>query len=243
MLGCGRPVFLLLLIKLLNLSFVLSSSSSSSQNATGPRFPPSRGSDYYSEYDDITIEPLSSSSTVSEVAPSYCDYDLCVEHQQTCQQLLEATGCLCPGLSSGFTPPSPPHDLSLTISQDGKMVEVTWCAPTSIVTHYIVWVKGNDKVMDRKVQVEERKRAAVLKDVEVGARICVEAVNKGGASTEDDRTCVTFEIENPNSGFALKMGIIGGVVGLILLLLLGLLLWRHKTWQKSTAQPETEGVL
>ncbi|KAL0193179.1 hypothetical protein M9458_011475 [Cirrhinus mrigala] len=242
MLGCGRLVILFLLIKFLNLSFVSStSSSSSSNNATRPRSPPSGGGDYYSEYEDTATESSSSSSTVSEVPNSYCDYDLCVEYQKTCQELAEATGCLCPGLSGPFIPPSPPRLLPLT--QDGKGVVVHWCAPTSIVTHYIVWVKGNDKVKKREIKVEKNKRKAVLKDVEVGANICVKAVNKAGDSTEDNQACATFEPENSDSGFALKMGIIGGVVGLILLLILALLLWRHKSRQKSTAQPETGGVL
>ncbi len=242
MLGCGRPVILLLIINFLDLSFV-SSSSSSSQNATRPRFHPSGGIDYYSEYEDVTTEPPSSSSTHSEHPDlNPCNYDMCVEQQHTCLELAEATGCLCPGLSNGFTPPSSPRLLHLT-QQDGKSIVVHWCAPTSIVTHYNVWVRGNGKVMDKKIEVEERKREAVLGDVEAGAHICVEAVNKGGVSAEDDQSCATFEPQNTDSGLALKLGIIGGVVGLILLLILALLLWRHKLRQKSTTRTETEGVL
>lgn len=235
MLWCGNPVIPLLIINFLDLSFV----SSSSQNATRPRFHPSGRNDYY-EYEDFTTEPPSSSSTHSEQPDlNPCNYDMCVEQQHTCPEFAEATSCLCRGLSSGFTPPSSPS-LSHLTQLDGKGVVVHWCAPNSIVTHYIVWVRGNGKV---KIEVEERKRAAVLDDVEAGAHICVEAVNKGGVSTEDDRSCATFEPQNTNSGLALKLGIIGGVVGLILLLILALLLWRHKSRQKSTTRTETEGVL
>lgn len=235
MLGCGCPVILLLLIKFLDLSFV-SSASSSSPNATRPRSPPSI--DYY---EDFTIEPPGPSTTYSEGSNNNCKYDLCVEHQQTCKELEKATGCRCPGLSSAYTPPGPPRLLGL-IQQDGRGVVVHWCAPTSVVTHYIVWVRRNGKVMDKNIQVEERKRTAVLEDVEAGAYVCVEAVNKGGVS-EKDKSCATFEPQNSESGLALKLGIIGGVVGLILLLILALLLWRHKTRQITTARTETEGVL
>uniref|UniRef100_A0A673N019 Uncharacterized protein n=1 Tax=Sinocyclocheilus rhinocerous TaxID=307959 RepID=A0A673N019_9TELE len=224
MLGCGRPVILLLLIKFLDLSFV-SSASSSSQNATRTHLYPPRESDYYEDY---TTESPGSSTTNSEGPDTKCNYDLCVEQLQTCQELAKVTGCRCPGLSDSFTPPSPPR-LLYPFQQDGKGVVVHWCAPTSTVTHYIVWVRGNGKVMDRKIQVEESKRTAALEDVEAGAHVCVEAVNKAGVSAEDDQSCATFEPQNSDSGLALKLGIIGGVVGLILLLILALLLWRHKT--------------
>uniref|UniRef100_A0A8C0YUS9 LRRN4 C-terminal-like protein n=2 Tax=Cyprinus carpio TaxID=7962 RepID=A0A8C0YUS9_CYPCA len=229
------------LINFLDLSFV-SSSSSSSQNATHPLSHPSGGSDYYSEYEDITAEPPRSSSTYSELPDlNPCDYDMCVEQQHTCLEIAETTRCLCPGLSNGFIPPSPPRLLNLT-QQDGKGVVVHWCAPTSIVTHYNVFVRGNGKVKEKK-EVEKRKRAAVLEDVEAGMHICVEAVNKGGVSAEDDQSCATFEPQNTDSGLVLKLGIIGGVVGLILLLILALLLWRHKSRQKFTMRTKTERVL
>ncbi|XP_052448558.1 leucine-rich repeat neuronal protein 4 [Carassius gibelio] len=237
MLGCGCPVILLLLIKFLDLSFVSSassSSSSSSQNATLLRL--SALTD--DNYEDYTTEPQGPSTTNSEGPNNNCKYDLCVEHQQTCQELARVTGCRCPGLSSAFTPPSPPYLLDL-IQQDGKGVVVRWCAPTSIVTHYIVRVKGSGKVE----KVGESKRRAVLDNVEAGAYVCVEAVNKSGVSAKDEKSCAVFQPQNSDSGLALKLGIIGGVVGLILLLILALLLWRHKTRQISTARTETEGVL
>ncbi|XP_059398303.1 leucine-rich repeat neuronal protein 4-like [Carassius carassius] len=237
MLGCGCPVILLLLIKFLDLSF-MSSASSSSQNATLFRFSALRDEDY----EDYTTEPPGPSTTNSGGPNNNCKYDLCVEHQQTCQELASVTGCRCPGLSSAFTPPSPPYLLDL-IQQDGKGVVVRWCAPTSIVTHYIVRVRGNGKVMDTNIQVGESKRGAVLEDVEAGAYVCVEAVNKSGVSAKNDKSCAVFEPQNSDSGLALKLGIIGGVVGLILLFILALLLWRHKTRQISTARTETEGVL
>ncbi|XP_043094094.1 LRRN4 C-terminal-like protein [Puntigrus tetrazona] len=236
MLGFGRPFILLLIINFLDLSFV---SSSSSQNATRPRGHPS--GENYDQYEDFTTEPPSSSSTNSEYPDlNPCDYDMCVEQQHTCQELRDATGCLCPGLSNIFTRPSPPR-LSYLTQKGSKEVLVHWCAPTSFVTHYIVWVSG--KSVNKNIHVEERKRDAVMEDVEAGARICVQAVNKGGVSADDDQSCDTFEPQNTDTGLALKLGIIGGVAGLILLLILALLLWRHKSRQKSSARTKTEGVL
>lgn len=240
MLGCGRPVILLLSFSFLDLSFV--SSSSSSSQSTRPRSHSSVENDYYSVYEDVTNEPPSSSSTQSEIPDlNPCNYDMCVEQQQTCLDLAEATGCLCPGLSNGFTPPSPPRLLPLTQRGD-KGVSVHWCAPTSTVIYYNVKVIRNGKVME-KIEVEERKRAALLEDVESGMHICVEAVNKGGVSAEDHQSCATFETQNTDTGLALKLGIVGGVVGLILLLILALLLWRQKSRQKFTTRTNTERVL
>ncbi|XDV20533.1 hypothetical protein PO909_025847 [Leuciscus waleckii] len=233
MLVCLHPVILLLLINSLDLS-----SSSSSQNATQPRSP---NFDDYSDDEETTTEPASSStSEAPELHP--CKYDMCVEQQQTCKELAAVTPCLCPGLSPQDNPPSPPHLSGLT-QQDDKGVVVHWCAPTSIVTHYIVLVKGKDKVIEREINVEERKRAIELRDVAAGALVCVKAVNIVGVSTESVQSCATFEPQHSGSGLALKLGIIGGVVGLIVLLVLALLLWRHKTWRKSTARNETGGVL
>ncbi|XP_056312991.1 leucine-rich repeat neuronal protein 4 isoform X2 [Danio aesculapii] len=238
MLVCGRPVTLLFLISFLHFSFVSSSSSASTQNATRPRSPHSEAMRDYDEYDEetTTASPRSSSTGALELNP--CDYDMCVEQRQTCMELAEVENCLCPGLSDLFTRPSPPR-ISDLIQQGGRGVEVNWCAPTSLISSYNVRVKGNGKVISSRV-VEQHKRALVLEDVEAGAVVCVEAENNGGIS---DQSCANFEPKLSDSGLALKLGIIGGVVGLILLLILALLLWRHKKRQKLTARSETEGVL
>lgn len=229
-----HPVILLLLVNFLDLS-------SSSQNATRPHSSSSEILDDYSVLEEpITDPPSSSTSEVPELYP--CDYDMCVEQQKTCKKFAEVTPCLCPGLSPQDNPPSPP-DLKHITQQDDKGVVVHWCAPTSTVTHYIVSVKGKDKAIDREIKVEEWERATVLRDVAAGALVCVKAVNLAGVSTENGQSCATFEPQHSDSGLALKLGIIGGVVGLIVLLILALLLWRHKTWRKSTARNEEEGVL
>lgn len=230
---CVRPIILLLLINFVDLS----SSSSSSQNATRPRSHPSGEIDDYDVLEDSTTEPPSSSSTTSEDTEyDICDYSMCVEHQQTCPELAAVTGCFCPGLER-LLPPSSPTLPDLT-QQDDKGVLVHWCAPTSIVTHYKVVVKGKDKV--EEIQVEEKKRTTVLRNVAVGALVCVEAVNKFGVSKQ---SCATFKPQHSDPGLALKLGIIGGVVGLIVLLILALLLWRHKKRRESSARNETRGVL
>ncbi|XP_056602572.1 LRRN4 C-terminal-like protein [Triplophysa dalaica] len=236
MLVCGRALILLLITNLLNHSFV-----TSSQNATRPRFRPSGGSMDY--YEDISIEPPSSSPTESEYTErSECLYDMCMEQQGTCRDLAVATGCLCPGLSGSHIPPSPPR-IAKVIQEDAKVVEVHWCAPTSIVTHYIVSVEGKDKVMERNLKVKDKKRAAVLVDVSAGELVCVEAVNTAGASEKNSESCITYEPQTSDSGLALKLEIIGGVVGLLVVLIVAVLLWRHKKHQRSTARREnSEGV-
>ncbi|XP_067296224.1 LRRN4 C-terminal-like protein [Pseudorasbora parva] len=232
MLVCLRPVNLLLLINFLALS------SSYSLNATQPRSPPS-GEDY-NNFEDPTTRPPSSTPTVSE-SPELdsCHYDMCIEQQQTCKALSEVTPCLCPGLTEQFQPPIAPDRVHLT-QLDDKRVEVHWCAPGSVVTHYIVLVKGKE---DRRIPVEERKRATILQDMAAYDVVCVLAVNHGGSSTEDGQSCDIFEPQHSDSGLALKLGIIGGVVGLIVLLILALLLWRHKIRRKSTARNEMGGVM
>lgn len=239
---CGRPVTLLFLISFLHLYFVSSSSSSSSsssQNATRPRSLHSEETydDYGEETTTVTVSPSLSSTIAPELNP--CDYDMCVEQQQTCRDLAEVENCLCPGLSNVLTRPSAPL-ISDLIQQGSRGVVVHWCAPTSIITSYNVRVKDKGRVINNAV-VEQHKRVLVLENVEAGAMVCVQAVNNGGVSEED---CANFEPKHSDSGLALKLGIIGGVVvGLILLLILALLLWRHKRRQKFTARSETEGVL
>lgn len=231
---CVRPVILLLLINFLDLS-----SSSSSQNATRPRSYSGETEDY-SVLEDPTTEPPSSSSTTTEdTERNFCDYNMCVEHQQTCTDLAIVTGCFCPGLDI-LSPPSPPT-ISYLTQQDDKGVLVHWCAPTSIVSHYKVLVKDKDSV--REIPMEEKKRTTVLRNVTAGALVCVVAVNKNGVSEENKQSCATFKPQHPVSGLALKLGIIGGVVGLIVLLILGLLLWRHKKRRESSSRTETRGVL
>ncbi|KAA0717230.1 hypothetical protein E1301_Tti017335 [Triplophysa tibetana] len=235
MLVCGRALILLFITNLLNHSFV-----TSSQNATRPRSRPSGG--WMDNYEDE--EPPTSSPTDSEYSePSICLYDKCTEQQGTCKDLQEATGCLCPGLSGSHIPPSPPYSVTVT-QEDGKMVEVHWCAPDSIVTHYIVSVEGKNKVMERNLEVKDKKRAAVLVDVSAGELVCVEAVNTAGTSEKDSQSCMTYEPQTSNSGLALKLEIIGGAVGLLVVLIVAVLLWRHKKHQRSTARREnSEGVL
>lgn len=196
--------------------------------------------DYDSEYEDISTEPPNLSTT-EYTELSKCLYDMCVEQQRPCKDLAIAKRCLCPGLDESETP-SPPRILKVS-QEDGKGVEVRWCAPTSKVTHYVVSVEGKDKVIERNIKVEERKRAAVLGDVAAGEIVCVEAVNYAGVSKKNSQSCMTYEPQTSDSGLALKQGIIGGVVGLLVVLIVALLLWMHKKRQKSTARTKrSEGV-
>lgn len=236
---CGCALVLLLITNLLNHSFV-----TSSQNATRPRFrPPGSSMDYYSEYEDVSTEPPSSSPTDSEYPEdNRCVYDMCIEQQGTCRDLARATGCLCRGLTGSQDPPSQPSNVKVS-QEDGKGVEVHWCAPTSIVTHYIVSVEGKDKVTERNLKVEDKKRSAVLGDLAAGEIVCVEAVNNAGVSGKDSQSCMTYEPKTSDSGLALKLGIIGGVMGLLAVVIVAVLLWRHKKRMRLTVRREkSEGV-
>nr|XP_055055731.1 LRRN4 C-terminal-like protein [Misgurnus anguillicaudatus] len=226
---CGH-VLILLIINLLNHFLV-----TSSRNGTRPRFRSSGGTtEDYDDLEDISTEPPRISPTEYEDREeNRCQYDSCVEQQETCINLQTATGCFCPGLSSFQTPPSPPKELKLS-EEDGKGVVVHWCAPDTIVTHYIIKVEGKDKVMEKNFTVDEKKRMAVLGDVAVGMHVCVEAVNFALARGNNSQSCMQFEPQTSDSGLALKLGIIGGVVGLLVVLSLALLLCRHKKLQKST---------
>ncbi|KAL4659692.1 LRRN4 C-terminal-like protein-like [Arapaima gigas] len=154
-----------------------------------------------------------------------CDYDACQDQQPPCVELSESSGCRCPGLSGPEQLPEAPFLQPL--GQEGPKVVVQWCAPSSTVLQYQVHVDGH-KLLD----LGPLSRRASLPTLEPGATVCVKAVNQVGASKPTPNSCTRYEALG-DSGVALKAGLIGGGVGLLLLLsLLGLLLWKWRAGRK-----------
>ncbi|XP_036420635.1 leucine-rich repeat neuronal protein 4 [Colossoma macropomum] len=228
---------LLLSIVLLILPFFVTLSTSSPFNDTGLFH------DNMGDYDDGDDYDISLSPATKPVPPAAkrCDYDLCKDQQPSCQKLAATTGCSCPGMSGPHEVPDPPH--LRWLSQEGSnRVVVHWCAPASTVTHYLVQVEGKKEGLE----AGERSRQMDLGKVASGAEVCVLAVNKAGVSTREKHSCTRFQSEISESGLALRLGILGGVVALLVVLALALLLWRFRARRKTLARTETggaEGVL
>lgn len=169
-------------------------------------------------YDDVT--------TVPDTRPTFggtsqkCDYDSCRENQLSCMTLAKDNGCLCPGFTLGNRIPLAP-DLR-AVSWNGSEVVVKWCAPYSYITHYIVKVGGQKSWMFR-----EDQRSAAVGDIDDVANVCVVAVNNAGES----EACMMYHPRDKN--LSLKAGLIGGALGFLLLLLLAILIWRHKRQRKQ----------
>ncbi|KAM7397903.1 hypothetical protein PAMA_005982 [Pampus argenteus] len=155
--------------------------------------------------------------------PQRCDYSTCHENQPSCAELAASTGCLCPGLTLHNVIPLAPK--LKTVSWNGSEVIVQWCAPYSYVTAYIVTVgeKG-------KWEFKKNQRRGAVGDIKHIADVCVVAVNDAGDS---EKSCMAYHPKD--NSLPLKAGLIGGALGFLLLLLLAVLLWRHKRQRKQDA--------
>ncbi|XP_029113317.1 LRRN4 C-terminal-like protein [Scleropages formosus] len=184
----------------------------------------------YDETDESDPVPSQRPALTRELNPKLCDYDRCRDEQVPCELLSESSGCLCPGLSGPRVPPNPPELRSVV--REGSAVVARWCSPASAVLHYRVTVRGGSPAT-----FGERSRKGVLGQVEPGATVCVEALNAAGSS---EKSCRAYE--PPEDGdLALKAGLTGGALCLLLLLsLAAVLLWRRKARRK--AESSSEGV-
>lgn len=227
--------FLHLLIILILISYDLASpirlNATRRPNVPHPRFsnPDEDYSDYYS--DDLT--------TIHGPAgtPKPCRYDLCQDQQVSCFELAQTTGCSCPGISSHFQPPEPPHLRILSSEGPGKVV-VHWCAPASVVTHYVVLVEGRDE----RREAAETRRLMDVGDLTPGTEVCVQAVNRAGASARETRSCARFQPRGSESGLTLKLGLIGGAGVLAVALVLALLWWRCRGRRKASVRTGNRGT-
>lgn len=233
------------LLLLLVLLFPVSDGSSvnTSQHASGPRPGTTlplrpRGNarlnlnsdDYYDVSElETTTAPGSVPTQAGDLEP--CDYDRCLDEQTPCHLLSLAHNCLCPGLSTRLEPPEPPALHSLSHNASGVVVH--WCAPYSHVTSYKVTVGAGNPV-----EFGQRTRTGSIGEVPRGVEVCVLAVNSLGDSEPGEGSCRIFQPPEDGS-VGLKIGLIGGALGLLLLLSLALLLWRLRARRKAGARIST----
>uniref|UniRef100_A0A8C6U5Y6 Uncharacterized protein n=1 Tax=Neogobius melanostomus TaxID=47308 RepID=A0A8C6U5Y6_9GOBI len=171
-------------------------------------------------------------TSVHQERPQLCQHNPCVEDQLPCANLSQQTGCLCPGFSGASEPPHAPqiHDL-LPVKEgpnSGK-VEVQWCAPSSVVSGYKVTIEGNGSPQEFK----DSKRRGLVGYLEVGTKVCVEAVNSAGHSSPSEFSCKRYE---PPTTFdrSLMVGVIAGGVILLLLIVIGtVVLCKYLIYQRK----------
>ncbi|KAJ8412426.1 hypothetical protein AAFF_G00127620 [Aldrovandia affinis] len=177
-------------------------------------------SEDYTSYEESTVLLISPPVSPTEGKSQRCEYDPCQDQQRPCVDLSVASDCQCPGLSGPLVLPEAPRFVH--VAQEGPEVVVKWCSPASTVSHYQIVVEGREPLV-----VGELSRKGVLKDLEAGARVCVEAVNAAGVSSPSQYSCMSYEPER-DGGLALKAGLIGGALGLLLLLFLVVFLLRRR---------------
>lgn len=177
----------------------------------------------YSQYEEVVNTILPDTVLPNGGTLERCDYNPCLESQIPCAQLAASTSCLCPGFTSQNEAPEAP-DLR-SVSWNGSEVVIRWCAPYSYVTAYIVTIGGRDSQKFGKNQ-----RRGGVGNIDHISEVCVVAVNDAGKS---DGSCQMYQFRD--SSLPLKAGLIGGALGFLLLLLLAVLLWRHKRQRKQQA--------
>lgn len=173
----------------------------------------------YGYMDDATT------SSVPIIIPTNerCDYKPCLDDQPSCYELSVTTGCLCPGFTLNKIAPEAP---SLgPVAWNGSEVIVKWCEPLSYVSEYVVTVGGQEKY-----RFSREKRSGSIGQVDNIAQVCVSAVNEAGESAA---SCVMYQPEDRS--LPLTVGLIGGALGLLLVLLLGVLVWRRRKQRKQEA--------
>ncbi|XP_071313503.1 leucine-rich repeat neuronal protein 4 [Trachinotus anak] len=178
---------------------------------------------------------------LSHKGPQPCQYNPCLENQEPCPQLSAQTGCLCPGLSGADEPPHPPTIQTLLPVSEGNnrgKVEVKWCAPSSVVSGYRVVVEGGD--VDA-LEFGHPVRRGLVGSLEVGTKVCVEAVNKAGHSTPSEFSCMRYDPPESSEHKLLAWIIGGGAALLLLIIITAVILWKHKVCQKGKGD-STDGL-
>lgn len=173
--------------------------------------------------------------------PQPCKYDPCLENQEPCAQLSKETGCVCPGMSGADKLPHAPVIQALLPVSEGEdrgKIEVQWCAPSSVVSLYRVTVEGSD---GETLEFGDNSRRGVVGSLEVGTKVCVEAVNPAGQSAPSEFSCKRYSAPQSSdfSPFVLLIG--GGVLLLLLLVIVAVILWRYKKCQKAK-RDSTDGL-
>ncbi|XP_075959747.1 uncharacterized protein LOC142962943 [Anarhichas minor] len=190
--------------------------------------------DEYFDNDNHSTPPKvveSVQTTLLQQKPQFCQYNPCLENQEPCNQISERIGCLCPGVSGADEPPHAPRIHVLQpISEGGDRgkIEVQWCAPSSVVSGYRVVIEGRETLEFQKVS-----RRGLVISLEVGTKVCVEAVNSAGHSTLSDFSCKRYDPPE-SSNHKLLAGVIGGGVALFLLLIIAaVIFWKYQMRKKA----------
>lgn len=234
---------LAVLLLLLSTSFLLHSHVFTHAASTSPPVTRQRiiyltamGSDddYDDDDHDIDSSPPEVVSSVKtpllHQQPLPCQYDPCLENQEPCAS---QAGCLCPGISSGDKPPRPPTIQKLLPISDGDdrgKVEVWWCAPSSVVSGYRVLVEGHNSDV---IEVGHGLRRGVVKSLEAGTKVCVEALNEAGHSSPSEFSCQRFD-PSESTDHSLLFWVIGGGVSLLFLLIIAsVVLWKCKMCRRA----------
>lgn len=191
------------------------------------------GQDYDKDHSSVPKVISATKTTILQRAPMLCRYDSCSEKQESCSNISARTGCLCPGISPANMPPSAPRINALLPIYEGKdngKVEIQWCAPSSVVTKYIVVIEGSE---ENALEFEAFSRRGLVRPLEAGVKVCVQAVNDAGHSTASDFSCQRYDPLN-NSDHKQLVGLIGGGVALlVLLIIVPIIVWRYKMSQKA----------
>lgn len=194
------------------------------------------------DYEDYSVPPevLPSAKSPRLYSVVACDYDPCLEDQESCDDMKAKTGCLCPGRSGAEEPPHAPRIQALLPITEGKntgKIEVQWCAPHSVVSNYKVIVEGNEEYE----QFGGEFRRGLVGSLAVGTKVCVEAVNDAGSSSPSDFSCKRFE-RPESSDHALLAGVIGGGVTFILLLVIVAVVLCRKQMCQKTKRDSVDGL-
>lgn len=237
---CKNPaaLFLFLIASSLLQNHLFIRAASTSSPITIPRLIFGMGSDTDDGEDDTFGDKISprteviSPVNVPRLHQEICEYNFCLENQEPCAQTSVRTGCLCPGFSAADTPPHSPRIqalLPITEGDNKGKVEVQWCAPSSVVSGYRVVLEGKDISFD----FGDAQRRGVVGSLEVGTKVCVEAVNKAGHSTTNEFSCQRYDTpkSSENSLFAWVIG--GGVALVLLIVIAAVLLWKFKVCRKG----------
>lgn len=170
-----------------------------------------------------------------------CPNNQCLENQEPCSKVSEKTGCLCPGISGNDEPPRAPRINGLhqvTEGADRGKIQIQWCAPFSVVSKYRVVIQGSK---GDALEFKEFSRRGLIGSLEVGTKVCVEAVNEAGHSTASEFSCKRYEVPE-SSDHKLLAGIIGGGVGfLVLLIIAAVIIWKYQM-SKKAKRDSTDGL-
>lgn len=238
---CRNPTVLLLFLTASPLlhSHLFTNAASTSPPITRPqiKYVTGLGFEYDSEYDDPdNVEPEIRSTKKTSILhgdAQICQYNRCLEDQVPCATLSEETGCLCPGYSGMDKPPHAPRiQALLPISQGdnrGK-IEVQWCAPSSMVSSYRVVIEGRE---EDALEFGNTLRRGLVDSLEVGTKVCVEAVNNAGHSAPSDFSCKRYDYPETSDHQVMTGVIVGGIVFLLLLIITAVIIWKHQKNKKA----------